>query len=141
MLSKSSRKDIFPSGVLLPCALTRDPTNETRERLDAPSIAKDYWRLDKDATIKDVLYAVRSDESTHRFVNHSLGNLKDTDVNPFAIREPDMHTKGKYIEYVHRSFSIGRSFSYDLHDRFTREKAAEYVKDADNLIRKHSSDS
>jgi hypothetical protein len=91
------------------------------EHLDAPSIAKDYWRLEKDATIKDVLYVVRSDETTHRFVNHSLGNLKDTDVNPFAIREPDMHTKGKNIE-------------------FTREKAAEYVKDADNLIRKHSSD-
>jgi hypothetical protein len=92
------------------------------EHKDAPSIAKDYWRLEENATIKDVLYAVRSDETTHRFVNHSLGNLEDTDVNPFAIREPDMHTKGKHIE-------------------FTREKAAKYVKDADNLIQKHSSDS
>ncbi|KAF8272003.1 alternative oxidase [Lactarius quietus] len=92
------------------------------EHLDAPDIAKEYWRLEKNATIRDVLYAVRSDETTHRFVNHSLGNLKDTDVNPFAIREPDMHIKGKNIE-------------------FTREKAAEYVKDAVNLIQKHSSDS
>jgi len=92
------------------------------EHKDAPSIAKDYWRLEENATIKDVLYAVRSDETTHRFVNHSLGNLEATDVNPFAIREPDMHIKGKYVE-------------------FTREKSAEYVKDADNLIRKHSSDS
>ncbi|KAH9065326.1 AOX, alternative oxidase mitochondrial precursor [Lactarius vividus] len=91
------------------------------ENRDAPSIAKDYWRLEENATIRDVLYAVRSDETTHRFVNHSLGNLEPTDVNPFAIREPDMHTKGKHIE-------------------FTREKSAEYVKDADNLIRKHSSD-
>jgi hypothetical protein len=67
----------------------------------APSIAKDYWRLPENATIKDVLYAVRSDETTHRFVNHSLGNLEPDDVNPFAIREPDMHVMGKTIEYVH----------------------------------------
>src|SRR6266566_484883 len=67
----------------------------------APSIAKDYWRLPENATIKDVLYAVRSDESTHRFVNHSLGNLEPDDLNPFAIREPDMHVKGKSIEYAH----------------------------------------
>ena len=81
---------------------------QTRERLDAPSIAKDYWRLEANATMKDVLYAVRSDETTHRFVNHSLGNLEDTDVNPFAIREPDMHTKGKNIEYALRSFPVDR---------------------------------
>ena len=73
-----------------------------REKLDAPSIAKDYWRLPENATLKDVLYAVRSDETTHRFVNHSLGNLKPDDVNPFAICEPDMHVKGKTIEYVAR---------------------------------------
>ena len=48
----------------------------------------------------DVIYAVRSDESTHRFVNHSLANLQKDDVNPFALREPDMHVKGKLIECV-----------------------------------------
>jgi len=90
------------------------------ETMAAPAIAKDYWRLPENATIKDVLYAVRSDENTHRFVNHSLGNLKADDVNPFAIREPDMHVKGRTIE-------------------FTREKAAKYVNDSENLIRDHSS--
>ncbi|RPD78161.1 alternative oxidase [Lentinus tigrinus ALCF2SS1-7] len=64
----------------------------------APEIAKDYWRLGPDAKILDVIYAVRSDESTHRFVNHSLANLKyGTDVNPFALQEPDMTTKGSTI--------------------------------------------
>ena len=68
--------------------------------LDAPEIAKDYWRLDRDAKLLDGMYAVRSDESTHRFVNHSLANLKyKTDVNPFAFREPDMHTKGKKLGF------------------------------------------
>ena len=69
-----------------------------RENLDAPEIAKDYWRLKPDAKMIDVLYAVRSDETTHRFVNHSLANLNyKTDVNPFALREPDMHVKGKKL--------------------------------------------
>ena len=70
----------------------RLPEWETRS---APSIAKDYWRLPNNATLLDVIYAVRSDETTHRFVNHSLANLDiKNDVNPFAFREPDMYVKG-----------------------------------------------
>ncbi|KAG8743528.1 hypothetical protein FRC10_011919 [Ceratobasidium sp. 414] len=65
------------------------------ENKPAPSIAIDYWRLPEDATLLDVIKAVRADESTHRFVNHSLANLKQTeDLNPFAIREPEMRIKG-----------------------------------------------
>jgi len=60
----------------------------------APKIAIDYWRLAPDATMRDVVYAVRSDESTHRFVNHSLANLNGDDGNPFAVREPGMDVKG-----------------------------------------------
>ncbi|KDR82729.1 hypothetical protein GALMADRAFT_238234 [Galerina marginata CBS 339.88] len=68
--------------------------------LPAPEISIDYWRLHPDAKLLDVLYAVRSDETTHRFVNHSLANLNPaTDVNPFALREPDMHVKGTKIEF------------------------------------------
>lgn len=67
----------------------------------APGIAKDYWRLPENATLLDVIYAVRSDETTHRFVNHSLANLTpENDVNPFALREPDMLTKGVKPGYV-----------------------------------------
>jgi len=66
--------------------------------MPAPKIAKDYWRLADDATLLDVIYAVRSDESTHRFINHSFANLDPkADVNPFALREPDMHIKGKKL--------------------------------------------
>ncbi|TBU28614.1 alternative oxidase [Dichomitus squalens] len=66
--------------------------------LPAPEIAKDYWRLGPDAKFLDVVYAVRSDESTHRFVNHSLASLKyESDINPFALQEPDMTTKGSRI--------------------------------------------
>jgi hypothetical protein len=42
-------------------------TMHCRENLDAPAIAKDYWRMGSDAKLLDVMYAVRSDESTHRY--------------------------------------------------------------------------
>ena len=74
------------------------PPKFHRTDLPAPEIAKDYWRLGPDAKFVDVVYAVRSDESTHRFVNHSLASLKyEADINPFALQEPDMTTKGSRI--------------------------------------------
>ncbi|KIK69608.1 hypothetical protein GYMLUDRAFT_33984 [Collybiopsis luxurians FD-317 M1] len=91
--------------------------------MPAPQIAIDYWRLAPDAKLLDVIYAVRSDETTHRFVNHSLANLDSkTDVNPFALREPDMHTKGKKIA-------------------FERPEAEEYFKESREMLRKALSDS
>jgi ubiquinol oxidase len=91
--------------------------------LDAPEIAKDYWRLGKDAKLLDVIYAVRSDESTHRFVNHSLANLKyDRDVNPFAFREPDMHVKGKKL-----------GFERDEADRYVAE-SKELLQNRENKL-------
>ncbi len=38
--------------------------------MPAPPIAIDYWRLPKDATIRDVVTVVRADEAHHRDVNH-----------------------------------------------------------------------
>lgn len=86
------------------------------ENKPAPEIAIDYWRLPEDAKMIDVIYAVRSDETTHRFVNHSLANLdQHTDVNPFAMREPDMHVKGKKIA-------------------FERHEAEEYLVESQKLL-------
>lgn len=64
------------------------------ENMPAPQIAKDYWRLLPDAKMIDVLYAVRADESNHRFVNHSLANIDATSINPFAIKQPDAIIRG-----------------------------------------------
>ena len=36
----------------------------------APAIAKAYWMLGADATLRDVLLVVRADEAHHRDVNH-----------------------------------------------------------------------
>ncbi|KAK6143713.1 hypothetical protein DH2020_024061 [Rehmannia glutinosa] len=40
------------------------------ENVPAPAIAIDYWRLPKDATLKDVIVVIRADEAHHRDVNH-----------------------------------------------------------------------
>ncbi|KAJ3140909.1 hypothetical protein HK100_008273 [Physocladia obscura] len=50
----------------------------------APEIAKFYWRLGENATIKDLIAAVRADEADHRDTNHVLANLNSDDVNPLA---------------------------------------------------------
>jgi len=90
--------------------------------LDAPSIAKDYWRMKHNAKLIDVMYAVRSDESTHRFVNHTLANLDvKNDVNPFAIREPNMFVKG-------------------VRPGFTREESEKYVHESRKLVEKSEKD-
>lgn len=62
--------------------------------MPAPQIAIDYWRMKQDATLLDVIYAVRSDEAGHRFANHTFANVKDQDFNPMALRQPDGRIQG-----------------------------------------------
>jgi ubiquinol oxidase len=40
----------------------------------APAIAQRYWQLSPDATLADVVRAVRADEAVHRDVNHGLAS-------------------------------------------------------------------
>lgn len=40
----------------------------------APEIAKRYWKLPDDATLRDVVLVVRADEAHHRDVNHSFAS-------------------------------------------------------------------
>ncbi|BEI87843.1 uncharacterized protein CcaverHIS019_0105610 [Cutaneotrichosporon cavernicola] len=76
----------------------------------APQIAIDYWRMSPDATLFDVIRAVRADEATHRFVNHSLANLDQKhDFNPFALAEASPEVRGSM-------------------PGFTREESAEFAR-------------
>ena len=40
----------------------------------APAIAKHYWKLPHDATLRDVVLVVRADEEHHRDVNHGFAD-------------------------------------------------------------------
>ncbi|KAI9639822.1 alternative oxidase 1 [Dioszegia hungarica] len=67
----------------------------------APKIAIDYWRMGPESTLLDVIKAVRADEATHRFVNHSLANLDQArDFNPFALGEPSAELRGTTAEFT-----------------------------------------
>lgn len=44
------------------------------ENVPAPQLAIDYWHLQPDATLRDVILVVRADEAGHRYVNHDFAN-------------------------------------------------------------------
>ena len=46
----------------------------TYANVAAPRIAIDYWKLAPDARLRDVVVAVRADESRHRDVNHEFAD-------------------------------------------------------------------
>ncbi|KAK9915530.1 hypothetical protein WJX75_000385 [Coccomyxa subellipsoidea] len=50
----------------------------------APDLAKFYWKMPKDATMRDLLLNVRADEACHSHVNHTFSELKQSDDNPFV---------------------------------------------------------
>ncbi len=51
----------------------------------APSIAKRYWKLPDDATLRDVVLVVRADEAHHRDVNHAFASKLGGAANAGAI--------------------------------------------------------
>ncbi|KAL3682678.1 hypothetical protein R1sor_000700 [Riccia sorocarpa] len=46
------------------------------ENIPAPAIAIDYWRLPKDARLRDVVMVIRADEAHHRDVNHYASDIR-----------------------------------------------------------------
>jgi len=46
--------------------------------IPAPQIAIDYWQLPADATLREVIIAVRDDEADHRDVNHKFADSFDS---------------------------------------------------------------
>lgn len=64
----------------------------------APEIAKKYYHLSDDATMRDVVLHVRADEAMHRDVNHHFGNKYsagdlDSAVHALNSRELDEISK------------------------------------------------
>ena len=64
----------------------------------APEIAKRYWGLPDDATLRDVVLVVRADEAHHRDVNHGFANeLAGLPVDETAIAPSPPHESGVRI--------------------------------------------
>ncbi len=49
--------------------------NGTIKNGPAPEMGIHYWKLKKNATLRDLIIAIRKDECHHRDVNHHLSNL------------------------------------------------------------------
>eukprot|EP01129_Flabellula_baltica_P010245 TRINITY_DN430_c0_g1_i1.p1 TRINITY_DN430_c0_g1~~TRINITY_DN430_c0_g1_i1.p1 ORF type:complete len:293 (-),score=35.73 TRINITY_DN430_c0_g1_i1:51-890(-) len=50
----------------------------------APDVAAQYWRLGENATMKDVILAIRADESHHRNVNQTFSEMPLDKPNPYG---------------------------------------------------------
>ncbi|MBM24389.1 MAG: oxidase [Chloroflexi bacterium] len=48
--------------------------DNTVENIPAPKIAKDYYNLNEDAKLRDVVLKIREDEAKHRDRNHGFAN-------------------------------------------------------------------
>ena len=51
-----------------------DIDNGTIENVGAPAFAIEYWHLSPEARLRDVVVAVRLDETKHRDVNHAFAD-------------------------------------------------------------------
>ena len=62
----------------------------------APAIAKHYWKLPDDATLRDVVLLVRADEAHHRDINHGFASklagepASDTPTAPYPPHADDI---------------------------------------------------
>jgi len=54
----------------------------------APAIAKHYWKMADDATLRDVVLMVRADEAHHRDVNHGYSSKLGGEVVDLAVAAP-----------------------------------------------------
>lgn len=64
--------------------------------VDAPAIAKHYWKMADDATLRDVILLVRADEAHHRDINHGFASKLDGQVGdrspaaPYPVHATDV---------------------------------------------------
>ncbi len=74
----------------------------------APAIAKHYWQLPDDATLRDVVLVVRTDEAHHRDVNHGFANrLAGKPVDHEHAAPYPQHAN---VVHMNRIDRIGRPF-------------------------------
>lgn len=54
------------------------------ENIQIPDIARKYWGLGTNGTMRDLLLAIKGDEMCHNVVNREFAHMSQTDANPFA---------------------------------------------------------
>lgn len=74
------------------------------EKLTIPQIAIDYWKMPEgQRSMRDLLLYIRADESKHREVNHTFGNLdQKDDPNPYVSEYRDLNKPHPTKDLVHQ---------------------------------------
>lgn len=73
------------------------------QNMEAPQIAKEYFRLEEGRDrVRDLLLVIKADEAKHREVNHTLANLEqNVDPNPFEAEwNVDGPKPSKGLEWI-----------------------------------------
>ena len=98
MSSKTAHRIVgyFEEEAVLSYTLYLKEIDEGRsQNVPAPEIAKRYWNLPEDATLRDVVLVVRADEAHHRDVNHGFANeLGGFPVEQARIAPSPYHENG-----------------------------------------------
>ena len=86
----------FEEEAVLSYTLYLKEIDEGRSRnVPAPEVARRYWNLPEDATLRDVVLVVRADEAHHRDVNHGFANeLGGLPVEKAKIAPSPYHDSG-----------------------------------------------
>jgi ubiquinol oxidase len=86
----------FEEEAVLSYTLYLDEIDQGRSaNVPAPAIAKHYWGLPDDATLRDVVLVVRADEAHHRDVNHGFADeLAGLPVDESRIAPSPPHQSG-----------------------------------------------
>jgi len=76
--------------------------HEAWGELDAPELAKGYWKLPDDAKWVDTLRCIYADESHHRDVNHTFATMESDDPNPFVLKHKQDAARAWRLEEAER---------------------------------------
>ena len=58
----------------------------------ATELAKQYWQLPDDATLRDLIFVIRCDETDHRTINHFIADVK-ADKESDYFKNKSIHTE------------------------------------------------
>ena len=50
--------------------------------MEAPDLARDYYELPEHASMRDMILAIRADESIHRDLNHKFSEILMNPLTP-----------------------------------------------------------
>lgn len=77
--------------------------------LQAPAIAKGYWKLNDDAKWVEALRCMFADEANHRDVNHTFASMEGDDPNPYVLEHKENAYKAWRLDEKSKSVVVEKN--------------------------------